>query len=1704
MKKRIVFIFIYLLLLFNIFSDNIKVSEKNKQTEVTQTSNGTDLINIANPNGQGVSYNDFDSFNVGQNGVIFNNSKQTGTSQTGGIVEKNTNLNNTANLVIGEVTGKDISKINGIIEMFGAQADLIIANSNGIVVNGAGFINIPKAMLTTGKYDKITGKILAENGTVEISGNGIDVTKTNYFTILSRIIKLYGDIYGGTSEVNLIAGQNIYDTVNRSYESTISAIGGAPSFAIDSTNLGGIYAGKINIISSEKGVGVNSLGIIKASTGDFTLDSKGNIIINSVEAKKDVKISGESAKVTNIGAIGNTTIKVDETLETSTVNSGGNINIESSTYKNTKELVGAKVDINSKKIVNAGEIVAKDTLNVSSEELTLEKKSFLASTKGLTINSDKITTNEDSKIYSNDFVKITSTILNNFGLIKGAGIDLIIENIVNTGKIISIGDKGNISITSSSIDNSGNIAAQKNLNIKTLSLLNDKSGIIESGGDTTIYSDNLTNSGLFHSNGNINFYNNTTTESSITNYGTIEAIKSITFGKEDSKIGSIKNIGGKILAVENVNIYSENFENSPLKNIDIEYVNYSEDLALKSGVINVVNIGYYALGLLGEINLPISTEEIKKINEKLKTKYTEITEELKKKYPDKIFIVTGIEVGDYSEKKAVKIERILSIKDTYIDENFINKKYTSAVVSGKNVNIDATKLKNTGSTIVADQNINIKDTDNNIDVASINNDIKKTITLNKKEYTTLSDKDLKTIKFNVNSSVSFYYEEYEGPKGNKVLVKKDFAINGVSSQDSTLERESSIGSIVAGQDLKINNNSINNVGEATTENASSGSTADYDSTDLDSYEDNTKDILLNTQITGIQYLYETRLEYVDLSYYYGSEYFFNKIGFDPTKDGATILLGDSYYEVKYIISQLEKLIGNGYTSAQIASEIEQVKALFDNAAELKGTLGLVIGQTLTDEQKSKLTKDIVWLEQKEINGIKVLVPQVYLTTTTLKSISQGETEIYAGRNIEINGDKVNINGQISAGNKVLIKSKEIANSGGTIIGNAIGLYAEKDIVNTGETKIIAGETVVLDAKGNIKNTDGVISSGKDIGLYAGNDINLEGAYISAEGKVVLDAKNDVNIKTKVVTTKTENGENVHIVTKNESTYIEGENVLVSSGNDTNVIGSVISAEKNLSISAENDINILAAKDSVYDKTVKTKRRWGRKKKTTTETYDESIVSSQLSAGDSLIFNAKNDILIVGSTLENTEKEKKTTNEKGEEITEKYVDGNISLKAEGDIGVYEGRELHEYNQTVEKKGFSFSFDIKKFELKAGIKIEKYIINTLQDLALYSSFDGGNILAKGNNITLQGVKINADSDVTLIAENDLVISDATDKYSSYSKTETTFIGVTLAVNPDLANVGNYFDRLKDSTGLLGGNSSDIINGVFGVTSGLRDLAGTVNAVSDTSANGKEIQGNAGVTEVMKTDKEDVRNLVTASIGATYSTEESYSQSETVVASEIKGKNINIKSGKDTTIEGSTVEATKNVTIEAENLNVLASKSTSLNTSDSKTASVTVGLDNLHFDPTSVTMAYSQSDNYNYTETYTNSKIKAGESVNVKVNNDMTVKGGVIEGDTANIYVGNDLKIESLQDIEKGNSSSYSGSVTLSIAQGGLPTDISYNQSKSETDKAWVTEQSGIYTKNGGAIKVEGKTDLKGSVIASESEENKFALDTKEFSYENIEDH
>ncbi|WP_375672344.1 filamentous hemagglutinin N-terminal domain-containing protein, partial [Bartonella sp. AA16SXTY] len=90
---------------------------------------------------------------IGHVGVIWNNhAQEVGQSQLGGIMPGNPHLrfSGSAKVILNEVTSGKRSALNGPGEVFGKQADVIIANPNGISCDGCGFINTPHATLTTG------------------------------------------------------------------------------------------------------------------------------------------------------------------------------------------------------------------------------------------------------------------------------------------------------------------------------------------------------------------------------------------------------------------------------------------------------------------------------------------------------------------------------------------------------------------------------------------------------------------------------------------------------------------------------------------------------------------------------------------------------------------------------------------------------------------------------------------------------------------------------------------------------------------------------------------------------------------------------------------------------------------------------------------------------------------------------------------------------------------------------------------------------------------------------------------------------------------------------------------------------------------------------------------------------------------------------------------------------------------------------------------------------------------------------------------------------------------------------------------------------------------------------------------------------------------------------------------------------------------
>src|SRR5579875_752763 len=129
------------------------VPDGHTHTGVIAAPNDVPVVNIAAPNGAGVSDNTYDQFNVASNGLIFNNSVKVSNTQLAGYIGGNPNLgaNQVASLIINEVTSTAPSQLNGAMEVAGHAAQVVVANPNGISCNGCGFINAPRGTLATGK-----------------------------------------------------------------------------------------------------------------------------------------------------------------------------------------------------------------------------------------------------------------------------------------------------------------------------------------------------------------------------------------------------------------------------------------------------------------------------------------------------------------------------------------------------------------------------------------------------------------------------------------------------------------------------------------------------------------------------------------------------------------------------------------------------------------------------------------------------------------------------------------------------------------------------------------------------------------------------------------------------------------------------------------------------------------------------------------------------------------------------------------------------------------------------------------------------------------------------------------------------------------------------------------------------------------------------------------------------------------------------------------------------------------------------------------------------------------------------------------------------------------------------------------------------------------------------------------------------------------
>lgn len=277
------------------------------KTNAYISANGVPVVNIETANAAGLSHNRYTTYNVEAKGLVLNNgnnSQIARQSQLAGQVVANLNLVQEAKIILNEVVSTNRSVLAGFTEVLGGRADVVVANPNGITCNGCGFINTDRVTLTTGTPSiggagNLTG-FTVNQGDVLIEGVGANANTQQIFDLVARSVKVDGKINTiADGSLGITTGNNVWDYANRNVTGAVAGVGATPAYAIDSTVLGGMYAGRIRLIATEAGVGVRMLGDAAASADDFTLSSAGKIEIQSaVSAARDASITTTSSSGT--------------------------------------------------------------------------------------------------------------------------------------------------------------------------------------------------------------------------------------------------------------------------------------------------------------------------------------------------------------------------------------------------------------------------------------------------------------------------------------------------------------------------------------------------------------------------------------------------------------------------------------------------------------------------------------------------------------------------------------------------------------------------------------------------------------------------------------------------------------------------------------------------------------------------------------------------------------------------------------------------------------------------------------------------------------------------------------------------------------------------------------------------------------------------------------------------------------------------------------------------------------------------------------------------------------------------------------------------------------------------------------------------------------------------------------------------------------
>ncbi|TFX17720.1 beta strand repeat-containing protein, partial [Escherichia coli] len=343
-------------------------------------------------------------------------------------------------------------------------------------------------------------------GSITINGAGLDGTRSDAVSIIARATEVNAALHA--KDLTVTAGANRVTADGR--VSALKGEGDVPKVAVDTGALGGMYARRIHLTSTESGVGVN-LGNLYARDGDITLDASGRLTVNNSLATGAVTAKGQGVTLTgDHKAGGNLSVssRSDIVLSNGTLNSDKDLSLTAGgriTQQNEKLTAGRDVTLAAKNITQdtASQInAARDIVTVASDTLTTQGQI----TAGQNLTASATTLTQDGILLAKGHAGLDVGTLNNSGAVQGASLTLGSTTLSNSGSLLSggpltvntrdftqsgrTGAKGKVDITASGkLTSTGSLVSDDALVLKAQDVT--QNGVLSGGKGLTVSAQTL-------------------------------------------------------------------------------------------------------------------------------------------------------------------------------------------------------------------------------------------------------------------------------------------------------------------------------------------------------------------------------------------------------------------------------------------------------------------------------------------------------------------------------------------------------------------------------------------------------------------------------------------------------------------------------------------------------------------------------------------------------------------------------------------------------------------------------------------------------------------------------------------------------------------------------------------------------------------------------------------------------------------------------------------------------------------------------------------------------------------------------------------------------------------------------------------------------------------------------------------------------------